>query len=76
MGPPQDDIPVGRDFLKEYENSDQNDMCEGSRIMSMYSENILMEMEILEKEAIKQPWTGFLIRETKRKIKQDLKKTN
>lgn len=70
-----DDIPVGRDFLKEDENSDQNDMYEESCIMSMYCENILTEMEILEKEAMKQPVTGYLIRETKRKIKQDLKKT-
>lgn len=70
------DIPVGRDFLKEDENSDQNEMCEESRIMSMYCDNILTEMEILEKEAMKQPVVGYLIRETKRKMKQDLKRTN
>lgn len=71
-----DDIPVGRDFLKEDESSNQNDVCEESRIIGMYCENILTEMEILEKEAMKQPWTGYLIRETKRKMKQELKKTN
>lgn len=71
-----DDIPVGRDFLKEDEKSDQNDMYDESCIMSMYCENILTKMEILEKEAMKQPVAGYLIRGTKRNIKRDLKNRN
>lgn len=44
--------------------------------MSMYCENILTKMEILEKEAMKQPVAGYLIRGTKRNIKRDLKNRN
>lgn len=63
----EEDIPVGEQYL------DKED-CENmeSSIISMQCKNILDEIEMLEKEVMKQARAGYLLREAKRGQKKEV----
>lgn len=57
-----DDVSVGRQFLEKDE-----DEYSDSYMMSMFLQRMLEEIEELEKEALKQPVFGYLLKDMKRK---------
>lgn len=57
-----DDVSVGRQFFEKDE-----DEYSDSYMMSMFLQRMLEEIEELEKEALKQPVAGYLLKDMKRK---------